>query len=80
MFHVALSKESSTVYRPMQLQKAYQLIQNLLSTPQDYPAHCYTYAAPRFTREISDRRLDGRQRLLWQLRMATTSLLEMTGL
>ncbi|KAL4062922.1 cytochrome P450 [Scleroderma yunnanense] len=42
MFHMALSKESAMAYKSMQLEKVYQLIQNLLSTPQDYPLHLYT--------------------------------------
>lgn len=54
MFHVALSKESAAVFRPMDLQKVYQFIQNLLSNPQDYPLHCYTYVGMFSIHEISD--------------------------
>jgi len=54
MFRVALSKQSATIFRPMELQKIYQFIQNLLANPQDYPLHCYTYVGTSSNREISD--------------------------
>ena len=60
MFHVALSKESAAVFRPMDLQKVYQFIQNLLSNPQDYPLHCYTYVGMSSIQEISDANIGAR--------------------
>ncbi|EIW84293.1 cytochrome P450 [Coniophora puteana RWD-64-598 SS2] len=39
VYHQALHPEGAKIYRSMQVEKAYQLLQNLLSSPDDYVNH-----------------------------------------
>ncbi|KAH7884748.1 cytochrome P450 [Phlebopus sp. FC_14] len=45
MFHVALSKEVVPKYRPMQMEKVHQLLENLLKNPREYDQHFKTVSA-----------------------------------
>jgi cytochrome P450 len=42
LFHQAFRPEAALDYYPVQLQKARELILNLLETPEDYIAHVQT--------------------------------------
>ncbi|KAG6327978.1 hypothetical protein ID866_11111, partial [Astraeus odoratus] len=44
MYSFAFSKQASAAYKPMQIGRAYQLLQNMISTPHDYINHIYTFS------------------------------------
>ncbi|KAH7931186.1 cytochrome P450 [Leucogyrophana mollusca] len=43
LFHQTFRPEAGRSFRPMQLSKAHQLLNNLLESPELYVAHCETY-------------------------------------
>ncbi|KAG6328542.1 hypothetical protein ID866_10547 [Astraeus odoratus] len=44
MTNFAFSKQASAAYKPMQIGRAYQLLENMISTPYDYVNHIYTFS------------------------------------
>lgn len=45
MFHVGFSKEACREYQSMQLSKVHQFLENLISSPNQYPAHLKALSA-----------------------------------
>lgn len=45
LFRIALGKDVTPTYMPMQLQKVHQFLQNLLDSPQDYANHVTTLSS-----------------------------------
>lgn len=43
IYNVAFNRKVSLDYIPMQVQKVHQMLQNLLTTPQDYSTHFEMY-------------------------------------
>lgn len=44
LFNIAFNKQVSMAYKPMQIQKAHQVLQSLIASPQDYAKHIQTFS------------------------------------